>query len=138
VTGDRSGRRADKHQARSGLPARVWGCCNRDGRQELSSQAHTVSAGVEAISDDAASVAVIMRITQSSPGAQPRQTMLPLRVSLTKHDENWQVFDVTPVNPAPGSQPNTQPVGDRTDQRADQTEQHDQTEQPGDQSGDHI
>jgi hypothetical protein len=70
--------------------------------KQVSSQATTVSAGVEAISPEAASVAVIMRGVQSKPGSPPDRALLSLRVTLSKNDEKqWKVFDVTPINPSP-------------------------------------
>ena len=70
--------------------------------KNISSQAATVSAGVEAISTQAASVAVVMRGTQSTPGSPPDRAVLSLRVTLSKNDEGqWKVFDVTPINPSP-------------------------------------
>jgi hypothetical protein len=70
--------------------------------KNVSSQANTVSAGVEAISPEAASVAVIMRGTQTSPGAPADRAVLSLRVTLSKNDQGqWKVFDVTPINPSP-------------------------------------
>ncbi|PRC53771.1 hypothetical protein C6A85_52140, partial [Mycobacterium sp. ITM-2017-0098] len=41
------------------------------GSKNVSAQASTVSAGLEAIGPDAASVAVILRGTQSAPGQKP-------------------------------------------------------------------
>jgi hypothetical protein len=70
--------------------------------RNISSQATTVSAGIEAISDEAASVAVVMRGTQTKPAAPPDRAVLSLRVTLSKNDEHqWKVFDVTPINPSP-------------------------------------
>lgn len=69
--------------------------------KKVSSQANTVSAGVEAISPQAASVAVVMRGTQSTPGSPPDRAVLSLRVTLSKNDGKWLVFDVTPINPSP-------------------------------------
>jgi len=70
--------------------------------KNISSQAQTVSAGVEAISDEAASVAVIMRGTQYRPDSPPDWAVLSLRVTLSKNaEEQWKVFDVTPINPSP-------------------------------------
>jgi hypothetical protein len=70
--------------------------------KSISSQATTVSAGVEAISPQAASVAVIMRGTQTKPGSPPDRAVLSLRVTLSKdHEGQWKVFDVTPINPSP-------------------------------------
>lgn len=66
--------------------------------KNVSAQAGTVSAGVEAIGPNAASVAVIMRGTQNVPGKPPDIALLALRVTLSKHDGRWLVDDVTPIN----------------------------------------
>lgn len=68
------------------------------GSRNISAQASTVSAGVEAIGPDAASVAVILRGTQSSPGRQPDTAVLALRVALAKSDGRWVVEDVSPIH----------------------------------------
>ena len=67
--------------------------------KNISAQANTVSAGVEAISPDAASVAVVMRAVQTTPNAPPDRAVLALRVTLSKQGGQWKVFDVTPINP---------------------------------------
>jgi hypothetical protein len=67
--------------------------------KNVTAQAHTISAGVEAIGPDAASVAVVMRAIQTKPGAPPEEAVLALRVTLSKKDGKWLVFDVTPVSP---------------------------------------
>lgn len=67
--------------------------------KNVSAQAHTISAGVEAIGPDAASVAVVMRAVQTKPNTAPEKVVLALRVTLTKKDGSWLVFDVTPINP---------------------------------------
>ncbi|MGB3482902.1 MAG: hypothetical protein WBB07_11900 [Mycobacterium sp.] len=66
-------------------------------RRNISAQAQTISAGVEAIGPDAASVLVVMRGTQNVPGAQPSRAVLSLRVAFTKQDNKWLVIDVAPV-----------------------------------------
>ena len=65
--------------------------------KNVTAQAHTISAGVEAIGPDAASVAVVMRAIQTKPGATPEEAVLALRVTLSKRDGKWLVFDVTPI-----------------------------------------
>jgi hypothetical protein len=67
--------------------------------KNISAQANTVSAGVEAISPDAASVAVVMRAIQTTPNSPPDRAILALRVTLSKQDGQWKVFDVTPIHP---------------------------------------
>ena len=66
--------------------------------KNVSAQASTISAGVEAIGPDAASVAVIMRGTQNVPGKPPDTAVLALRITLTKDGGRWLVDDVTPIN----------------------------------------
>ncbi len=66
--------------------------------KNVSAQASTISAGVEAIGPNAASVAVIMRGTQNAPGKPPDTAVLALRIMLSKNDGRWLVDDVTPIN----------------------------------------
>jgi hypothetical protein len=66
--------------------------------RNVSAQAGTVSAGVEAIGPTAASVAVILRATQSTPGRPPDTAVLALRVQLSKQDGSWLVDDVSPIH----------------------------------------
>jgi hypothetical protein len=68
------------------------------GSKNVSAQASTVSAGVEAIGPDAASVAVILRGIQSTPGQRPDTAVLALRVALSKTDGRWVVEDVAPIH----------------------------------------
>jgi hypothetical protein len=69
--------------------------------KNVSAEAHTISAGVEAIGSDAASVAVVMRAVQTKPNTAPEKAVLALRVTLSKKDGSWLVFDVTPINKTP-------------------------------------
>lgn len=66
--------------------------------KNVSAQASTVSAGVEAIGPRAASVAVVLRGTQSVPGQPVDNAVLALRVTLSKTDGRWMVDDVTPIH----------------------------------------
>jgi hypothetical protein len=66
--------------------------------KNISAQASTVSAGVEAIGPTAASVAVILRATQSTPGKPSETAVLALRVTLSKDDGRWLVDDVSPIH----------------------------------------
>jgi hypothetical protein len=66
--------------------------------RNVSAQASTVSAGVEAIGPSAASVAVILRGTQNTPGHPPDTAVLALRVSLSDNDGRWLVEDVSPIH----------------------------------------
>lgn len=66
--------------------------------RNISAQARTVSAGVEAIGPAAASVAVVLRSTQNAPGREPDTAVLALRVTLTKTADRWEVVDVSPLH----------------------------------------
>jgi hypothetical protein len=66
--------------------------------RNVSAQASTISAGVEAIGPTAASVAVILRGTQNAPGKPPDTAVLALRVTLSKDSGRWLVDDVSPVH----------------------------------------
>ena len=66
--------------------------------RNVSAQAATVSAGVEAIGPEVASVAVILRGTQSSPGQPADTAVLALRVALSNSDGRWVVEDVSPIH----------------------------------------
>ncbi|KMO70693.1 hypothetical protein EV589_0114 [Mycobacterium sp. BK558] len=68
------------------------------GSRNVSAQASTVSAGVEAIGPQAASVAVVLRGTQTSPGKPADTAVLALRVTLSKTDGRWLVEDVSPIH----------------------------------------
>ena len=67
-------------------------------KRNVTAQARTISAGLEALGPSAASVAVLMRSVQSAPGQEPGATVLALRVALTKLDGDWKVVDVAPIN----------------------------------------
>jgi hypothetical protein len=66
--------------------------------RNVSAQATTVSAGVEAMGPGLASVAVVLRGTQSVPGKPVDTAVLALRVTLTKTEDRWQVEDVVPIH----------------------------------------
>jgi hypothetical protein len=66
--------------------------------KNISAQASTVSAGIEGIGPGAASVAVILRATQNSPGKPTDTAVLALRVQLSKTDGRWLVEDVSPIH----------------------------------------
>ena len=66
--------------------------------KQVSAQASTISAGVEAIGPQDASVAVVMRGTQNVPGKPADVAVLALRVTLSKDGGRWLVDDVTPIN----------------------------------------
>ncbi|HZU46491.1 MAG TPA: hypothetical protein VFA16_04425 [Mycobacterium sp.] len=67
-------------------------------QRNVTAQASTLSAGVEAQGPSAASVAVVLRAIQNTPGQPPSRAVLALRVTLTKNSGHWQVFDVSPIN----------------------------------------
>lgn len=67
------------------------------GQHHVTAQAATVSAGVEALGPSAASVAVVVRVTQNAPGQPPSQAAPALRVTLTKRGSDWLVADVLPI-----------------------------------------
>jgi hypothetical protein len=67
-------------------------------QRNVSAQAATLAAGVEAIGPSAASVAVIVRVTQNVPGQPTSQAAPALRITLTKRGNDWLVADVTPIN----------------------------------------
>lgn len=67
-------------------------------KKNVSASASTISAGVEAIGPKDASVAVIMRGTQSVPGKPTDVAVLALRVTLSKDGGRWLVENVEPIN----------------------------------------
>jgi hypothetical protein len=66
--------------------------------KNISGQAETISAGVEAIGPAVASVAVVMRGTQNAPDKKPDVAVYALRITLSKDGGKWMVVDVTPIN----------------------------------------
>ncbi|BAX90552.1 hypothetical protein [Mycobacterium shigaense] len=66
-------------------------------QHNVSAQATTLAAGVEALGPSAASVAVILRVVQTTPGQPPSQAAPTLRVALTKRGGTWLVSDVVPI-----------------------------------------
>ena len=66
--------------------------------KNVSASAATVSAGVEALGPEVASVAVVLRGTQNAPGQPTDNAVLALRVELTKTDGHWLVENVTPLH----------------------------------------
>lgn len=67
-------------------------------QRKVTAQASTLAAGVEAIGPSAASVAVIMRVTQNAPGQPTSQAAPAVRVTLTKKGNDWLVRDIVPIN----------------------------------------
>ncbi|OBF59678.1 hypothetical protein A5756_04200 [Mycobacterium sp. 852002-53434_SCH5985345] len=66
-------------------------------QHNVTAQAATLAAGVEALGPSAASVAVILRVTQNAPGQPASRSAPALRVALTKHGDAWLVSDVLPI-----------------------------------------
>ena len=66
--------------------------------RNVTAQASTLEAGVEAIGPSLASVVVVMRSTQTTPGQPPNRAVLALRVALTKKGDRWLVVGVSPIN----------------------------------------
>jgi hypothetical protein len=66
--------------------------------KNVTASASTISAGVEAIGPQDASVAVMMRGTQNVPGQPTDMAVLALRITLSKDGDRWLVDDVTPIN----------------------------------------
>ncbi|MUL47444.1 hypothetical protein FZI85_12885 [Mycobacterium sp. CBMA293] len=64
----------------------------------VAGQASTISAGIETIGPNFASVAVVMRASQNIPNKPKQETVLGLRITLTKQDARWLVMDVTPIS----------------------------------------
>lgn len=67
-------------------------------KRRITAEAKTISAGLETLAPSAATVAVLMRGTQTEPGQQPSSAVLALRVALSKQDGRWLVADVAPIN----------------------------------------
>lgn len=66
-------------------------------KRNVTAQARALSTGLEALSTSAASVAVLVRATQNVPGQEPSTVVLPLRIALSKVDDEWKVVDVAPI-----------------------------------------
>jgi hypothetical protein len=67
-------------------------------QRDVTAQASTLEAGVEALGPSLASVVVVLRSTRSAPGQAPSRAVLALRVALTKKGERWLVVGVAPIN----------------------------------------
>lgn len=74
------------------------GVANDLTSKNISATASTISAGVEALGPAAASVAVVLRGTQSVPGKPSDNAVLALRVTLNKSDGHWVVDNVVPLH----------------------------------------
>lgn len=67
-------------------------------QHNVTAQAETLAAGIEALGPSAASVAVILRVTQDAPGQPTSKAPAALRVTLTKRGNDWLVLDMAPIN----------------------------------------
>ncbi len=67
-------------------------------KRNITAQAEVISAGLEVLGPSTASVAVLLRGTQTAPGQKPSTAVLALRVALSKRDGRWLVEDVSPIN----------------------------------------
>ncbi len=66
--------------------------------RNISVQAQTLSAGVEAIVPSVARVVVVLRSTQTVMSQETRQTSVPVRVMLTKRDGRWMGLEIAPIH----------------------------------------
>ncbi|HTX97205.1 MAG TPA: hypothetical protein VME67_21625 [Mycobacterium sp.] len=66
-------------------------------QHNVTAEAATLAAGVEALGPSAASVAVILRVSQNAPGQPASRSAPALRVTLTKRGSAWLVSDVLPL-----------------------------------------
>ncbi len=67
-------------------------------KRNVTAKAQTISAGLQALGPEAASVAVEISATQTQPGQPPDTAVLSLRVGLAKQNGTWLVLDVAPIN----------------------------------------
>lgn len=67
-------------------------------RDNVTTQATTASAGLEALGPAAASVVVLLRATRTEAKNPPDRRVLALRVALTKQAGSWLVLDVAPIH----------------------------------------
>ncbi len=67
-------------------------------QRNVTAQATTLAAGIEALGPSVASVAVILRVTENTPGQPPTRAAPALRVALIKKGGDWLVSDVAPLN----------------------------------------
>lgn len=76
-----------------------------EAAKNVSTQAQTVSAGVEVITTDDASVAVLMHATRNVPNQPQDVAVIALRVGMSKSTGDWKVLDFAPINPGPAAPP---------------------------------
>jgi len=66
--------------------------------RNITVEAQTLSAGVEALGPSAARVAVVMRSVQTVANQQVKQSVVPVRVTLTKRGDQWLVLEMSPIH----------------------------------------
>ncbi|WP_067968820.1 hypothetical protein [Mycolicibacter icosiumassiliensis] len=66
--------------------------------RNIAVEAQTLSAGVEALGPSAARVAVVMRSVQTIANQQVKQSVVPVRVTLTKRGGQWMVLEMSPIH----------------------------------------
>lgn len=66
--------------------------------RNITVDAQTLSAGVEALGPSAARVAVVMRSVQTVANQQVKQSVVPVRVTLTKRADKWMVLEMSPIH----------------------------------------
>lgn len=60
-------------------------------------EASVITAGVEALGQNGAKVAVVLHSTQSTWDQPPKTSVVPARVTLRKENDRWLVLDVSPI-----------------------------------------
>ncbi|WP_024442666.1 MULTISPECIES: hypothetical protein [unclassified Mycobacterium] len=66
--------------------------------RNIAVEAQTLSAGVEALGPSAARVAVVMRSVQTVANQQVKQSVVPVRLTLTKRGGKWLVLEMSPIH----------------------------------------
>ncbi|MEB3020236.1 hypothetical protein [[Mycobacterium] crassicus] len=66
--------------------------------RNIAVEAQSLSAGVEALGPSAARVAVVLRSTQTVANQQVKQSVVPVRVTLTKRGDQWMVLEMSPIH----------------------------------------
>ena len=66
-------------------------------KKKVSQQGHVVSAGVQSLLPDTATVLMVLRLTQNAPGKAAVEGTAGLLMSLTKDDGRWLVADIAPL-----------------------------------------
>jgi hypothetical protein len=69
--------------------------------KKVAIQGQTISAGVEGITSEAASVAVLLSRTRNEPNQPQQRTVFAFRIVLAKKDGEWRVLGFDIVNPRP-------------------------------------